>query len=99
MANPFSPNYIEPKKISAYLKLNDGANLIRILTPKLQILTYFTEFVNGTNIDDKTGQLCKIKKTYKDEGNGKFPLNAGLEVKKVWACIIYNQYLKKVQIA
>jgi hypothetical protein len=56
MSNPFSAGYKEPKQASKYLKFTDeGSYLFRILTPKTEVITYFSEF-----IEDNDGKNKKI---------------------------------------
>jgi hypothetical protein len=93
MANPFSPNYQTPAKTSGYFKMSDGSNLIRILSAKEDVITYFVEFIDGSE-----GKKEKI--TYPDRGDGSFPETLGEKpTKLIWAVIIYNHDLKKVQVA
>lgn len=93
MANPFSQNYSEPTQVGNYLKLTEGVHLIRILTPKEEVVSYFTEFVETP--DGKRQKIC-----YPDLGNGQMPLSStGEPTKLVWSFVIYNKDLKKVQVA
>jgi hypothetical protein len=93
MANPFSQDYAEPTQIGNYLKLTEGVHLIRILTPKTEVVSYFTEFAETP--DGKKQKIC-----YPDLGNGQMPMSStGEPTKLVWSFIIYNKNLKKVQVA
>ncbi len=92
MANPFSSNYTEPKQPSNYLKLTEGVHLIRILTPKTEILSYFTEYVDELN---ESGEMKSKKVIHQDLGDGKQPVGT----KRVWAALAYNHDTETVQVA
>ena len=92
MSNPFSQGYIEPKTPTNYFKITEGTHLIRILTPKTEILSYFCEYVKEL---DSSGKETSVKKCYKDLGDGKQPGGT----KRVWAALIYNHDLELVQVA
>lgn len=91
MSNPFSSSYIEPNQASKYLKLTEGTHVFRIVTPKEEVLSYFVEFVDGT---DDTGKAIKRKVITPDKGDGKQPNNS----KRSWAFKIFNQDLQIVQV-
>lgn len=93
MANPFATNYKEPKKVTKYLKLSDGSNLFRILTPKEQIVTYYAEF------EEKAGG-GKTKLTYPDLGDAITPESQTKDgVKLYWAMAVFNHDDNCVQVA
>ena len=94
MANPFSPNYKEPKKVTPYLKLSDGSNLFRILTPKEEIISYYAEFL--VNPD-----ATKKKVFYPDKEEDSTPPTALSKegVKLYWSMVVFNHDTNCVQIA
>lgn len=65
MANPFQEGYKAPQQNSEFFKPQDGANLIRILTPKQEVITYYTQFIE---VDG-----AKEKVIYEDKGDGVKP--------------------------
>jgi hypothetical protein len=93
MSNPFASEYKEPSSPSNYLKLTEGVHVIRLLTPKSEVVSFFTEYAETA--DGKKQKIC-----YPDTGNGQMPLSTqGEPTKLCWAFIVFNQDLKKVQVA
>jgi hypothetical protein len=92
MSNPFSENYIQPKTATKYFKLNDGNNLIRILSKKNEVISYFKEYVDAKN--DK-GEDVKKAICHLDNGDGRQPAGT----KRVWAMAVYNHDADLVQVA
>lgn len=88
MSSPFSPNYIEPKSKSKYLKLCEGCHVFRILTKKEDVVSYFTAYEDSENGE-------KIKLVLPDDGQGETPPG----YKNVWAFVVYNIDAETVQIA
>lgn len=91
MANPFTNGYREPQAQSNYLKFKEeGSYVVRILTPKTEVVTYFTCF---------TDENKKI--VLKDNGDGQTP-NKPIEAKEnpklVWAVKVLNLDNQKVQV-
>lgn len=91
MANPFATGYREPQAQNNYLKFKDeGSYVVRILTPKNEVLTYFTCFTDENKkiiLEDKGDGLVPTK-----------PEDAKEAPKLVWAVAVYNVDIKKVQV-
>jgi hypothetical protein len=89
--NPFSVGFSEPIKYGDYFKIEEGDNLIRILTPAIIGVEWWTE-----ELDKESG---KIKKK-----PNRLPLDLALSDCPVidWsyfnACYVWNYKAQKVQI-
>ncbi len=89
MANPFQENYKTPAQNSKYLKFPDeGSYLVRVLTPKTEVVTYFAEFLKDAE--------DKIKKfVHEDKGDGTVPPSAKPELGKPpklsWAVVALDR--------
>jgi hypothetical protein len=89
--NPFSVGFSEPIKFGDYLKIEEGDNLVRILTPAIIGIEWWTE-----ELDKESG---KIKKR-----PNRLPLDLALSDCPVidWsyfnACYVWNYKAQKVQI-
>jgi hypothetical protein len=90
--NPFSTDYKSPLQSSKYFKMQDeGAYLLRIITPKEQVVSYFSEF-----IDTYEG---KKKVNAPDKGDGVIPIGESEQGFKLrWAVSVLNQETKQVQV-
>ena len=84
-ANPFDPNYVEPKSKSKYLQLSEGSHLIRIITTSTEGMSYFVNFIQNS---DGT----KTKEVYPDLGDGQ---SFG---RLTWAFLVYNKDLECLQV-
>jgi hypothetical protein len=85
--SPFSSGYQEPQKPSKYLKLTEGVHLIHLLTPPQEVVSYFVEFLEGS--DGKKQKICTP-----DLGDGTYPANT----KRTWAFKIWNYDTQEIQV-
>jgi hypothetical protein len=95
MANPFADNYKSPQAPSDYLKFTEeGSYLFRILTPKEEVITYWTGYTK------ENGETRKL--IYPDKGDGMYPEGAINDpdnpARIVWAMVVYSHDTNRVMI-
>jgi hypothetical protein len=90
--SPFSQNYKEPQPQSQYFKMKEeGSYLVRILTPKDQVIAYWVDFSQKED-----GSYSKNIYPYQEDGQK--PTEASQEAKLNWALAIFNKDTNQVQI-
>jgi hypothetical protein len=103
MNNGFLPeDYEVPVKVGNYMKLEDGENRFRVLTPAITGYEYWVDENGNVRAKDAKPQKGdkpeRIRKTELDSGESTIPVAAAETMRHFWAFVVWNYKHEKIQI-